>query len=40
MVWGQKIKVVQNDLKHTMVLEFLKSNEIKYFLNLDEFLFW
>ena len=27
-VWGQKIKVAQNDLKHILVLEFLKSNDI------------
>ena len=27
-VWGQKIKVVQNVLKHILVLEFSKSNKI------------
>ena len=26
-VWGQKIKVAQNDLKHILVLEFLRSNK-------------
>ena len=28
VIWGPKIKIVQNGLKHTLVLEFLKSNEI------------
>ena len=27
-IWGQKIKVAQNSLKHILVLEFLKSDEI------------
>ena len=28
VVWGQNIKVAQSDLKHFLVLEFLKSDEI------------
>ena len=27
-MWSQKIKVAQSDLKHILVLEFLKSDEI------------